>query len=314
VPIELTVALCTCNPRQDLITRAINSIVPQLAELDGSAEFLIVDNNSAPPLQDAEYLRGLPVAVIREPIQGLTAARAAVVRNARGRIVLFVDDDNVLGAGYLKGVVAAFADSALGVLGGTVVPEYESPPPPWLSSFEDQLAIRRYPSDLMVETTSVPYTGHFPIGAGCSVLRAVALAHLTDCETHGRIEGRKGHALSSGEDLDLDLFALSAGYKLRVTGSLSLTHVIPERRTTEQYISRLVVGNIVSAAEVERKWSPRFGKPIFEFLRVGRLTVAGRRIFFRFLSPFSIRGRIKQLVWDEIARTRQRQRTNAVAA
>jgi len=306
VSIELTVALCTCNPRPDLITRAVGAVIPQLQEFGGSAELLIIDNNSTPPLKDAGYLRGLPLGVIREPVQGLTAARAAAVRNARGRIVLFVDDDNVLTAGYLSGVVAAFTDPALGVLGGSIVPEYESPPPPWLSAFEDQLAIRRYPADLVVETTSLPYTSYFPVGAGCAVLRSVALAHVTDSETRGRIEGRKGDALSSGEDLDLDLFALSAGYKLRIVGSLSLTHVIPAQRTTEQYISRLVVSNVVSAAEVDRKWRASFGRPVFDFLSIGRVNVAIRRLYFRLLAPLSIRSRMKRMVWDEILRAQQR--------
>ena len=36
--------------------------------------------------------------------------------------------------------------------------------------------------DLTIETTAVPYTGYFPVGAGCSVVRSVAMAHVTDSE------------------------------------------------------------------------------------------------------------------------------------
>ena len=94
------------------------------------------------------------------------AARETAIRRARGRVVLFLDDDNVLEPGYLAGVVEAFRDPALGVLGGGVIPEYEATPPSWLTEFEAYLAVRRYPRELVVETTGLPYTGHFPIGAG----------------------------------------------------------------------------------------------------------------------------------------------------
>lgn len=302
--IQLTVALCAYNPRPDLIARAVGAVVSQLDELDGAAEFVIVDNNSEPPLRDADYLRGLPVEVIREPLQGLTAARAAAIRRARGNVILFVDDDNVLGPGYLRSVVTAFEDPALGVLSGSVLPEYEADIPPWLAPFEAQLAIRRYSPGVVIETTGLPYTSSFPIGAGSSVLRSVALAHLADCEARGRIEGRKGQSLSSGEDLDLDLFALSVGYNLKVIGSLSLTHVIPTSRTTETYISRLVVSNIRSSAEVDAKWGARFGAPLFDFLHRGRVELALRGLLFRLLSPISVGSRIKRAGWEEIRRLR----------
>src|SRR5262245_14928930 len=119
---QLTVALCTYNPRPDLITRSIRSVVSQLGDLGDSCEFLVVDNNSDPPLSDAEYLREFAIEIIREPVPGLTAARETAIRRARGRVILFVDDDNILSGDYLKAVIQAFRDSRLGVLGGNIVP------------------------------------------------------------------------------------------------------------------------------------------------------------------------------------------------
>lgn len=297
----LTVALCTYNPRRDLLARAVRAVVSQLQDVPG-ADFLIVDNNSNPPLEDAAELRGLPVAIVGEPVQGLTAAKAAAIRHAAGDAVLFVDDDNVLDAGYLAKVVAAFGDPKLGVLGGRVVPEYEGRPPAWLSRFETQLAIRRYPADLVVETAGLPYTDYFPVGAGCAVRRSLALAYLEDADVRGRIEGRRGNALSSGEDLDFDLFALHRGCTLKAMGSLSLTHVIPSARCTEAYMSRLVVANLRSVDEIDRKWSATFGAPIFSFLHVGPSRARLRWAFFDLLAPVSTTARIKRAIWLEIRR------------
>jgi glycosyltransferase involved in cell wall biosynthesis len=300
----LTVALCTYNPRPDPMARAVRSIASQLDDVAG-AELLIVDNNSDQPLSDADYLQGLRLEIVRESRQGLTAARATAIHHARGDVVLFVDDDNVLAPGYLRGAAAAFADPKLGVLGGRIVPEYESHPPRWLGPFEPQLAIRRFPLHLVVETTGLPYTDYFPVGAGSAVRRDLALDYVADAETRGRIEGRRGRTLSSGEDLDLDLFALNAGRILKVTGALSLTHLIPASRCTEDYMARLVTGHVRSAAEVDRKWSAVFGKPIFDFLHAGESGEAWRLAALAALAPFSAAHRIKRARWREIRRVRR---------
>ena len=60
---QLTVALCTYNPRPDLITRAVCSVVSQLADLDGEAEFVIVDNNSEPPAAGRRLPAGRSVEI-----------------------------------------------------------------------------------------------------------------------------------------------------------------------------------------------------------------------------------------------------------
>jgi hypothetical protein len=70
-----------------------------------------------------------------------------------------------------------------------------------------------------------------------------------------------------------------------------VTHVIPAERLTEQYMSRLVVSNIVSTAEIDRKWSPRFGVPIFDFLRRSQVDNALRCLYFSLLAPISANSR-----------------------
>jgi hypothetical protein len=260
---RLTVAMCTYNPNRETMLRALDAIVAQLGEVP-STEVIVVDNNSSPPLVERGLLSDYPIRLIVEPRSGLTAAREAVIRDAVGEVIVFVDDDNILADHYLTTVVEIFStDPQLGLLGGCILPEYETKPPAWLGRFEHLLAVRRYPPELRVETTAPPFSDYFPVGAGLAVRRDLALAYLDDCAATSRIEGRKGAALSSGEDLDLGLFALSQGKKLAVTGTLSLTHVIPTERIRSEYLERLAVGNVMSSLALERKWSPRLGHSVY---------------------------------------------------
>ena len=297
-----------------MIARAIASVVSQLPPLGDTTEFLIVDNNSEPPLCGAAYLQSVPAQIIREPIQGLMAARETAIRRARGKVVLFLDDDNILAPGYLSGVANAFDDPTLGIISGGVFPEYESTPPAWLREFEAYLAVRPYARDLVVNTTGLPYTGHFPIGAGMAIRRTLAIDYLADAEGTNRIEGRKGHALSSCEDLDLDFFALYRGYHLRVVGALRLTHVIPARRCTEAYISQLVVSTLRSCHDVERKWANRFDRTLFPVLHDRSLEARLRSVAFTLLSPLSARHRVRRRIYRETRRLRTPYRRNAVDA
>lgn len=274
--VALSIVLCTYNPRHEFLRRAVDSVVAQLPEVPG-AEFIIIDNNSSPPLLERNLFNGYPCKILRELRQGLTAARVAGIRAASGNVVLFVDDDNVLHANFLKEVVGAFADPALGLLGGAIEPEYAAEPPLWLPRFEHQLAIRRYAPGLVVETTSLPFTEYFPVGAGFSVRREIALAHVEEgLLSGGLIEGRKGTALSSGEDIDLAFFCLFKGYKLRVQGSLRLTHLIPAGRASEDYTIRIAVSSLESSRELEAKWSPLFGVPVFPIFGMSPVVVMMR--------------------------------------
>jgi glycosyltransferase involved in cell wall biosynthesis len=301
---EVTVAICTYNPNTGTLRRALDAIVAQLHEVP-SAELIVVDNNSKPALAGQEFLASYPIRLICEPTPGLTAAREAAINNAEGDVIVFVDDDNVLDDHYL---VTAFdwflQDPKLGLLGGRILPEYEAQPPPWFGEFENWLAIRRYPLELHVETTEPTYSDYFPVGAGLAVRRNLARAYLEDCATAARIEGRRGSALSSGEDLDLGLFILGQGSKLAVTGSLSLTHVISSGRISDEYLQRLAVSNVKSSLELDRKWSSRFGESIYPLQSMSGPEVLLRAAVTGLLGMWSPRYRVKRCVYATLARIR----------
>jgi len=118
-PIDLTIAICAHNPREDYLAEALSAIAAQEPlPLGRTCEFLLIDNASKAPLAGRVVLPPITSArIVREEKLGLIHARLRSFHEARGRVILYVDDDNVLRPDYLREVLAAFnADPFLALL------------------------------------------------------------------------------------------------------------------------------------------------------------------------------------------------------
>jgi GT2 family glycosyltransferase len=94
-------------------------------ETDVPWEILVVDDGSTPALAD-DLLRGLPAArLLRREGGGPARARNAAIAEARGRYVLFTDDDTEPAPGWIRAAVA-FLEAHPGHAG--VEGRVESPP------------------------------------------------------------------------------------------------------------------------------------------------------------------------------------------
>jgi hypothetical protein len=115
------------------------------------------------------------------------------------------------------------------------------------------------------------YPAAAPIGAGMVIrqkaMRAWADAVATDQQRLSL--GRRGTALSSGEDNDINLTLLRAGWQLAYLPSLQLTHVIPAARLALRYQKQLARASFRDFVRVLdqhgiRPWSaiPRWTVPL----------------------------------------------------
>jgi GT2 family glycosyltransferase len=88
-------------------------------------EVIVVDQTPDPPeaVLACVAAAGRRLRYVRRDVPNLPAARNTGVRIARGEIIVFIDDDVILGPGYVASHVARYGDPGLGaVTGMTLAP------------------------------------------------------------------------------------------------------------------------------------------------------------------------------------------------
>jgi glycosyltransferase involved in cell wall biosynthesis len=262
----VSVVISTHSPNEPRLRRTLDGLRAQTLPLD-RWELVLVDNASPDPtVFDRFDLRWHPAGrLVRESRLGLTFGRIAGLRASTGPILVLVDDDNVLAPDYLATVVDLFARHArVGALGGRSIPEWELQPEPWVHEFSGCLALRdREGEQIADRTTDSAYPACAPLGAGMAIRHSALEPWLGAVEAaeEGAITGRRGKQLTSGEDNDIVLHALAAGWAVGYFPQLRLTHLIPAGRVSREYLARLNYGIARSWVEVLdrhgiRPWAP----------------------------------------------------------
>jgi glycosyltransferase involved in cell wall biosynthesis len=239
----LSVIICTHNPRHDYFQRCVEGLRNQTLPRQ-QWELLLVDNRSAHPLAEQLDLSWHPAAnIVREEANGLTAARLRGIRESKGNLLVFVDDDNILDPDFLEVAQRTMQErSFLGSWSGQCRPEFERQPAEWTRRYWGNLVIREFDCDIWSNLPRLPES--MPCGAGLCVRREVALRYL-DLHESGKRPfqfDRNGESLLSGGDNDLAACACDIGLGVGLIASLKLTHLIPPERLTEQYLARLAEG------------------------------------------------------------------------
>jgi GT2 family glycosyltransferase len=240
---RLTIAVCCFNaaPRLHAVLQAL---ARQRVSGDLGFETLLVDNRStdgtAAAAAAAAARLGLPLRIVAEPAPGLTRARRRAALEARGDILSYVDDDNLVAPDWVEQCVR-FMDEhpGAGIIGGVVEPIFEDPatcPPDFLQRYAPALAIRGGGEQPLRHTGEQEP----PCGAGMTIRTALARTLLCDIGLH--LGDRRGKHLSAGGDTEMGLLARRLGFETWYAPGLRLGHVLPPGRLTPEYLRRLENG------------------------------------------------------------------------
>ena len=227
----VSVIVCTYNRCRSLAS-ALESIA--CSHFPGSVpwEILVIENNSRDETRDvaAEFQRRYPgrFRYIFEPQQGKSYALNTGVREARGEILAFMDDDVTVDSYWLQRLTAVLEDGTWAGVGGRIVPPKGFVPPSWLSlHYKYALAPLAF-FDLGTECCELHES---PFGTNMAFRREAF-------EKIGGFRVDLGPCPGSeirGEDTEFGCRALSSGMRLWYEPSAVVYHSLPEERLKKEY-------------------------------------------------------------------------------
>ena len=253
---DVSVIICAHNPRQAYLQRTLDALRGQGLPKD-KWEFILVDNASSPPLADTVDLSWHPLARhVLERELGLSPARLRGIAEAKGDLLVFVDDDNVLEPGYLSETLRIAAEwPRLGAWGsGAIIPEFELEPVDYIKPLIPYLALRHVTKAAW--TNVFPCVEATPWGAGLCIRRSVADAYRQmSGASEISISGRRGRqTLLSGDDVEICYVACDNGLGMGIFPELKLTHLIAKERVAPQYLLKIFEGTSTSNFLLAYKW------------------------------------------------------------
>jgi glucosyl-dolichyl phosphate glucuronosyltransferase len=227
-----TVVVCTYN-RCKILEKALDSLVASALLDSFEWEVLVVDNNSSDQTRDVVegFIQRHPgrFRYVFEPRPGVSYARNAGVRESRGDVLAFMDDDVTVGRGWLRNLTASLHSGDCAGAGGRIVPVWKSQPPRWLP-IDRPYALAPFVSfDLGSEPGPL---NEPPFGASMAFRKEVFKKYgcfRTDL-------GRCGTNLLSNEDTEFGHRLLAAGERLRYEPSAVTQHPVPEERVRKLYV------------------------------------------------------------------------------
>jgi glycosyltransferase involved in cell wall biosynthesis len=229
-PIKITVIVCTYN-RCRKLNNIINSVVDQAISPSLRWEIIIVDNNSKD--ETSQVVEGLQrrypgrIRYILEQQKGISHARNAGIREARGEILAFIDDDETAHPDWLRNLTENLHSGEWSAVGGRVMPPPFSPPP-WLAL---EYSFNCGPLAIFNPRQEAGSLNQPPFGANMAFRREV-FDRLGGFRTD---LGRVGGKMISNEDTEFGRRLLDAGLRIRYEPSALTYHPIEENRLHKGY-------------------------------------------------------------------------------
>jgi glucosyl-dolichyl phosphate glucuronosyltransferase len=230
-PTKITVLVCTYNRSQTLGV-AVESVAVQSLPQSLDWEIVVVDNNS--PDQTRQVVEGLKrryperIRYVFEPQQGISHARNVGIREARGEILAFLDDDEIASTDWLQNLTANLHSGEWAGAGGRVLPPSSFSPPRWLSIKSSFASGPLAAFDLGL----VPGQLNEPAFGANMAFRKEVFDRYGGFRTD---LGRIGKSMISNEDTEFGRRLMAAGLRLRYEPSAITYHPVDEIRLKKEY-------------------------------------------------------------------------------
>lgn len=254
--VDITVAICTFNRAVSLAgtlaTAAALKVPPGL-----TWEILVVDNNSRDETRRVceGFARRLPLRYVREERQGLSYARNRALKECRGALLVFTDDDVRLDEKWLERYWnASSAHPEADFFGGRILPLWPNGRPRWMKDESLPLIsglLVRF--DLGPESRALEVGDPLPYGASFAIRRRLferVAPFRIDLGVSGSVPGR-------GEEAEYLGRSLEAGSKGTYVAGALCWHVVDERRLRVGYLYRFGIQKGIAEVRIRGNGATR---------------------------------------------------------
>jgi glycosyltransferase involved in cell wall biosynthesis len=236
----ISIVICTYN-RCKQLQKVLQDLATLLVPSGLVWEVIIIDNNSTDQTRSTieQFIQRTSISIryVVEVEQGLSYARNRGIREARGDLIAFTDDDVKLDPQWLTAIVEAVAayPHAMG-FGGRVLPIFSGQLPSWFATAGPYRLSGFYPVyDRGEEVRSCTEVGMYtPSGANC-FFRTSAFQRYGLFRTDlGYVGGRTlGH-----EDSEFSYRLLRHGEDVMYIPKVVVYHPVEENRLTRSFMLR----------------------------------------------------------------------------
>jgi glycosyltransferase involved in cell wall biosynthesis len=309
----LTVLFATRN-RADILRNVLEAY-SQIRPPDSGWKMVVIDNGSTDTTSQvlASFARRLPLQSLIEPKPGKNFALNAGLEHVEGDLTVLTDDDAFPKPDWLvQWRLAADTQISYSVFGGTILPRWETPPPPWIQWVEDKGPVYTLTDSSQEEGPIAPYLVFGPNMAIRSTLFESGVRFDSSI-------GPRGTDYPMGSETELVVRLGRAGHKAWFARNAVVEHFIRKGQLTQDWVLRRAIQWGRGRFRISPEQKLLFGVPryLFRDLPKESALMAVAAISFRRDSLFQARWRFNTLRGMAIeARkiSRERKATNGVPA
>ena len=247
--LKVSIIVCTHNGALT-ISQCLSSLKKQNYPSQ-KYEVIVIDNastdNTKRLIKNVQY--------VYEAKLGLSIARNRGIKQAKGEIVAFIDDDALADKNWLKHLVSQFKTKKIWAVGGQVKPKYQVKPPNWLpKKYLFALSICHLGSTIK----SVPDI----IGTNMAFRKTI----FSQIGYFNPRLGRRANKLFSSEEIDLCQRITKANGKIIYTPHAIVRHLVSKQRLTKRFFTLRIFFEGVSLARMDKEninFNKRFRRLIF---------------------------------------------------
>ncbi len=251
-----SVIICTYN-RNDSLKQTLNCLGMLKLESTIEWELIVVNNSNCEVTKEVceGFVGILPIRYHHEKEKGLSRARNAGVRVAKGETLIFIDDDIDVTSGWLNAYNSAFLEKPnISFMGGPIFPKWEVAPPKWMLDHYKDLLNGAAPYFHLGESSIVVKQEFF--GANMAFRREVFdSGHLFREDL-----GLKGRDATVGEDTQLMNELIQNNQLGYYVASAVVFHRTGKESVTEKEIIKYFWGSGIS--DVRRGLVGEYNSPV----------------------------------------------------